>query len=501
MPPKKKALAFLKQTPKADPVPSDCVTVDVANKDDRNDDSLDLFKRSKTFFPIIVEEQDLENKSRKTQSRHCDDDEEATPDSSRPSKRRKVSSTKATSKIEDRFPDTHNDLYGPATPPRRVSNSPCPWGAKSKLQTESPGSDHKKGKEILTSTEKSALLTPSRSNSCLQPEGEVIDLDSPSPDNDTPSRRTRAHDSPSKKDSYKAETIAVYDSDDDVYVSAPEFEDQEEDAFDHFVREAAEKEAAANARLQTDGNGDTLDASFGSSVAKTEGLNKSIAIKVFVHCKFLPDSSPGKDQIFGAKRLLDQNLGTVRKNYLFWLRKKGAQISEAMEREVFLTWKRRKIYEVTTGLTLGWQPNANGDLSTVSNHQLGFSGGGALLEAWTPETFDKFMAEEERQRMLLRGELLDEEDDSDNNDKDGEQEADQVQKIKVLLKEKDKEAFKLTVDVDATIGILMSAYRKHRNVPADKEIRLNLDGEWLAEKMTLEEADVEDLTTIEVYLR
>lgn len=511
MPPKaKKALAFLKSAPKA-PLPTFDWDDDATKKDDDQCDSLDLFKRSKHFFPIIVEEQEQEKRPRNSKSEEAttdkkndfEDDEEATPGSSRSSKRRRLSSKKAMLKTDDPFAETHDDLYGPATPPHRVSDSPSSRRAKPKLETESPRSNDKgKGKETLAPLKGNSLPTPSRSNSYQQPEDHVIALDEDPFDDDAPAKRTVSDESPSKKDGLKSDAIILDDSDDDIYVSAPEPE--KEDEFAHFIREAAEKEAAAlaaaEACLNVDDAANANTDVFGASKSGPKGPRKGIAIKVFVQSRLNTDLPPKKDT-FGAKRLLDQNLGPVRKSYILWLRKHGVEVSETMERDLFLTWKRRRIYDSSSGLSLGWQPNTNGDLSTISDHRPGFSRGGALLEAWTPEIFEECMAEEERQKMLKRGELLDETDASDRNDENGGHEANHVQKIRVLLQEKDKEALKMTVGMDTPFRIVVGAYRKQRNVPVDVQIKLRYEGDWLTEQMTLEDADVDEMTTIEVYLR
>lgn len=178
-----------------------------------------------------------------------------------------------------------------------------------------------------------------------------------------------------------------------------------------------------------------------------------------------------------------------------WLRKGGYGISDEDEANIFLTWKRRKIYDVSTGVNLGWKPSVAESSSSSSTP--GFMKGGVLLEAWTQDDFDGWLAEEEKQRMMKRGDLVEEVSDEELMDEPDDKNA----RIRISIKEKDQEPFKLSVYTDTEIRLLIPAIRRMKNIPSDREIKLRYEGEWLEGAGTVEEADIEDLCTVEMYVR
>ncbi|GJC99653.1 hypothetical protein ColKHC_08479 [Colletotrichum higginsianum] len=74
-------------------------------------------------------------------------------------------------------------------------------------------------------------------------------------------------------------------------------------------------------------------------------------------------------------------------------------------------------------------------------------------------------------------------------------------KIKVLLKTKTDEPLKTSVRPSTTVGTIMALFRKMRGLATDAPISLMFDGDELEEDMTVEDADIGDMETIEVYIR
>lgn len=177
-----------------------------------------------------------------------------------------------------------------------------------------------------------------------------------------------------------------------------------------------------------------------------------------------------------------------------WLRKGGHAVSDEDEANIFLTWKRRKIYDVSTGVSLGWNPSVAEDPSSSSTP--GFTKGGVLLEAWTQEDFDEWLSEEEKQRMVKRGDLID-----DVSEDEPVEEQVEDTRIRIVIREKDQEPFKMAVDLDTKVCLLIHAIRKMRKIPNDREIKLRYEGEWLEGEVTVEEADIEADCAVEMYLR
>jgi hypothetical protein len=501
---KKKAFAFLKAGPKPtqDPESSGGHLAKEASEDD---DGLDLFRRSRDFFPVVVQEQEHPEVTPRANSDDRDRLSQASTRSPSPpsSKRRKLSSPVRLGG----FRDTEEDLYGPPTPPRRVTESVPTSPPKSHLKVSTP-SAKSKGKERMQPAQSDILLTPTRSSSDQPCANEVIFLDDDDDDDDDddvfeePLSATRATSatrsstrqikdaSISREETPNPGAITIDDSDDDNLFENPPDPVGDDDPFAHFIQRAREREAAAKAEAAAAAASKSeFQPSTPPGPLKREPM---IEVKVFVLSRMagFPGVKP-----FGAKRGMHQNLGVVRKSFLLWLRKAGHTITEDDEASIFLTWKGRKIYDVSTGINLGWKSSFGEDSSSSSTP--GFMREGVLLEAWTQEDYDGWLAEEEKRRMMERGDLVEEISDDEPV---GEPE-DKTPKIRISIKEKGQEPFKLAVYADTHIRLLIPAIRKMRKIPNDREIKLMYEGEWLQGDGTVEEADIEDLCTVEMYLR
>lgn len=493
LPKKKKTFSFLKSVPKPKPV-SDFDDNKEKNQETDDDDDLALFKRSKDFFPIVIEEREEAFRELtpppKARERKCDsDDGDPTPPSTRSSKRRKLSPTP---EKDQAWRESTEDLYGAPTPPRRVSKSPSPSRSESDIEKETSPyqSPYKATRTRRSQTEdsdslvKSDLLpTPRNIVSKQTPARDIISLE----DDDIFEAGNRAASlSPMKArastaaSSGKSSTPAaiVLDSDKEDESDEAALEPEEEDEYAHLIRRAAQREAEAKA------------AAAALAGAEANGNNRVpvITVKIFIHSR-LDDATALPP--FGVKRGIAQDLGFVRRHFVWWARAKGVSISDELAERVFLTWKGQRIYNTSTGVSLGWP---TGEIS-VPPRTPGFDRCGILLEAWTDESYERYTAEVERQKRIDRGELIEEEKE------EPEKEEPEVPRVRVILKEKDAEPLKTMAPMNSQVKILIAAYRKQRKIPTDRDIRLRNEGEWLDPSWTLEQADVEDSCTIEVYLK
>lgn len=529
VPKKKKALSFLKfaskQPSSFDDTPFEEHDEGNQKRGEDDEDSLTLFKRSKDFFPVVIKEQEEKPRDvtpeQNANEKHAtgDDDEESTPSSTRSSKRRRLSSPQPV--IEYSAAERYSELYGPATPPQPVSKSPTllsrvspakrytPTSSK-RVKQATPASRESKGKDRVDAIQSDILPTPSRSNSHQSSARDVVALDDEDPfENNTPNpttalaSQTKNRPTPAVKDGSPPGVIDIADSDDDLVENDSE---PQEDELAYFITRAAEKEAAAKAATAAlipsdDDSADEANPSTPDGAhTRRRKSEPMIAIKIFVVSRLPGDVVTNK--VFGSKRGHNQSLGLVRSGFIQWARKIGMDISLEMERDIFLTWKGRRIYDSATGVSLGWQPTAAGEFPQQTS---GFSGGGVMLEAWTMAAFEEYKEAQERQRLIDRGEMADEEVAAEDSEGAGgdveEQQEPEVPKIKLFLTAKDTAPLRLSVYADTTIKILIGAYRKQRDVPNDRDIRLQFDGEWLNPNMTVEEADIDEMCTVEVYIR
>ncbi|KAJ9134102.1 hypothetical protein NKR23_g10334 [Pleurostoma richardsiae] len=250
--------------------------------------------------------------------------------------------------------------------------------------------------------------------------------------------------------------------------------------------EAARREIARNAAAPNS----VTPASPGESAEMPEPIFKMVILSRL--------NRPAVVKPLAVQRRLSQNMKLVRDTWISRAIVAGA-ISPEERDDVFLTWRGSKIYGTTTGLSLGLRPDANGWLEPRAYEEGGYSRGSLLLEAWTEEDYQAEQEERERQRRRDRGEYSDDDEMSDMqspvvNEEDEE-------KIRVILKARDTEPVKLTAWASTDVNILIAAYRKQRTVPPDCEISLYFDGDKLAEDSTVGDADIGDMETVEVHIK
>ena len=174
----------------------------------------------------------------------------------------------------------------------------------------------------------------------------------------------------------------------------------------------------------------------------------------------------------------------------------------------------------STLLNLGIRPKGDGTVvvegssGTYNRDGLAEARTRVHMEAWTPELFAQMERDEEIRRKRDAGELDDDDDydyesergenrDTQDGGKAGQGEGggDQV-KLRIILKPKDLEPVKLMVRPETTVETLLTAFRTQRDVGGEgAEVALWFDGMRLEEDTTMEEAEIDDMDTIEVHIK
>lgn len=208
-----------------------------------------------------------------------------------------------------------------------------------------------------------------------------------------------------------------------------------------------------------------------------------------------------------VKRKLGQRFKDVR---MVWCDKQliaGHRSLTAIEKDrIFLTWRGRRVWDVTTAESLGIRVNGRGQVVDEKGFDLG---GNVHLEAWTQETFDAYQKERKRERARLEmgtAERIDLDDDDDlPAEEEAMQEASapiQIEKIKIVLKPKEGEAVKLIVKPSTVVATIVQGFKVQRPALCEgKTVELWFEGDRLEEESTVEEADVDDMCTIDVVLK
>jgi hypothetical protein len=205
-----------------------------------------------------------------------------------------------------------------------------------------------------------------------------------------------------------------------------------------------------------------------------------------------------------VRRKLNQRLKDVR---MAWCDKQlidGCPMTSANKDGIFLTWKGRRVWDVTTVASMGIRVDGRGRVVGPGN---GVNRDGNVhLEAWTPETFAAFEAQREAQRKASQAAdsfaASDEEEDGGYGEPEVQEMASrQAEKIKIVLQAKGMEAVKLIVKPTTAIRTVVHGFRQTSGVGEGKSVELWFDGERLEEESTIADADLEDMSGIDVLVK
>lgn len=302
---------------------------------------------------------------------------------------------------------------------------------------------------------------------------------------------------------------------------SPEPAHEEEEMFPELVelaraQEAKEKAAKLKAMLSCNKSA----SSHGSgSPRDQDGINSPLPlISSPLATRDLPKEDPVisilvSSQVDGlgsgiiVKRKLSQRFKDVR---MAWCDKQliaGHRSMTSIEKErIFLSWRGRRVWDVTTAESLGIRMDGRGHVVDEKGFDLGEN---VHLEAWTQETFDAFQKEKRRERARMEMSQSERIDLDDDDDVPVEEEVvevapqpTQVEKIKIVLKPKEGEAVKLIVKPTTVVATIVNGFKVQRAAMCEgKSVELWFEGDRLEEESTVGEADVDDMCTIDVVLK
>ncbi|KAI1209000.1 uncharacterized protein F4807DRAFT_106761 [Annulohypoxylon truncatum] len=281
--------------------------------------------------------------------------------------------------------------------------------------------------------------------------------------------------------------VVALDDDSDTQAGAGEEpkEDEEEDPSEYYIRlarERAEKEKAEREAREKRGDSTAAD-------------EDDPVIQILVHSHMR-----GIIPLLFRRRL-SQKLNVV---YQTWVEQqivKNSNVPRPVLESMFFTWKGNKVYPHTTLKTLGIKPERDGGLyPDWKSDQEGYQGREKVLfEAWTQQLYDGYLEEKERQRLQHLNELEGVYEGS--QEPEPPQNSQEEKKIRVHFKAKDVPPTKVTVRPSTTAAQLVKAYRRLASIPEDKTIELHWDGEALDDETTVEQADIEDMDSLEVHIK
>ncbi|KAI1383455.1 uncharacterized protein F4822DRAFT_78239 [Hypoxylon trugodes] len=310
---------------------------------------------------------------------------------------------------------------------------------------------------------------------------------------DSPSNRLSPQKSPTLKrsrtkrssESIGKDVIALDDSGTQPDTGEDSKTDKEDDVSEYYVRQAIERRRKAEEERKTrEGSGGKIDD------------DPVVQILIYSHVQ-------GTHTLL-FRRKISQGLNVV---YRTWVEQQIAKHSgqtRSVLETMFFTWKGNKVYPHTTLQTLGIRAERDGGLyPDWKGEQEGYKGRDKVFfEAWTQELYDEYLKEKEKERLRQNGELSDEEEPDLKKEPEQPQDSQEGKKVRISFKAKDgQNSIKATVRSNTTAFSLIKLYQKLAKIPEDKIIELRWDGEVLEPDTTIEQAEIEDLDSVEVYIK
>ncbi|PGH01267.1 hypothetical protein GX51_05322 [Blastomyces parvus] len=308
-----------------------------------------------------------------------------------------------------------------------------------------------------------------------------------------------------------------------------ELDDGEDDGDDLYAEEEyAElaRKARARARLQraaSAGNAGPDPPAAGARTTQSPNLNhttKSTSntpdrqnrpiepiVRILITSD-LPNTNP-----LIVQRRLNQDLRDVRRA---WCSRQG--FDDEMTASIFLTWKCRRLFDVTTCKSLGVQEDKEKGLLQPlpirdyynDNDDDGSGQDGGSLEVHMEAVTEKLFEEKRRQAAKAShgefGSSEDEDDDGDDDEGgDGDKTAREAQQkqdvLLIILKSPGIEDLKIRVRHKTHISSIIRSFRERRNIPTHRTVQLLFDGDQLHPDSIVADNDMADLDAIDVRIK
>lgn len=188
-----------------------------------------------------------------------------------------------------------------------------------------------------------------------------------------------------------------------------------------------------------------------------------------------------------VQRRMSQRLRDVR---LAWCKRQG--FGDEMTSSVFLTWKGKRLFDVTTCKSLGIDTSANtSNLWPSENDHCDESNGIRIhMEATTDELLKS------RKRSLLHDSVQHTSDfveREEDNAKDG--------FVRIILKSPDFDDLRIKVRPHTKFSHVIATFRDKKRISPDRKVQLLFDGELLDPDASVQDHEITDLDLVDVLVK
>lgn len=182
-------------------------------------------------------------------------------------------------------------------------------------------------------------------------------------------------------------------------------------------------------------------------------------------------------------RKMSQSLRDVR---LAWCNRQN--LSTTLQASIYLTWKGRRLFDVTTCRSLGIDtsetPTGIEDIDKYSQMD------GKPMRIHMEAVTDKLVAPDTQRLSLVPG--------SQSNLNEG---SDQRHLVRLVLKCPGFDKFETSVDSNGPVSQVIAAFRRAKSIPSEREIHLVFDGDRLSPSASFTDYDITDDDLVDVLIK
>ncbi|KAL8767448.1 MAG: hypothetical protein Q9209_006034 [Squamulea sp. 1 TL-2023] len=192
-----------------------------------------------------------------------------------------------------------------------------------------------------------------------------------------------------------------------------------------------------------------------------------------------------------VNRKVSQRLKDVR---LTWCQRQG--FAPGFTEAVFLTWRGKRLFDVTTCRSLGIGVDSQGNIVTKGQKDiLGEEERQIAMEAMTEEILE----ENQRTKRQEADKAVRNETEAHGENPTAAQKKEP--QVRIILKAKGFDDFKLIVKPATPISRIVNAFKLDKKFDDCKEIFLSFDGDRLAPESRVADTELNDMDYIDVYVK
>lgn len=302
-------------------------------------------------------------------------------------------------------------------------------------------------------------------------------------------------------------STATQDGNSVIVAPATQLQDSDEYSDDEFAEVARQARMMQKQKVQSPQRSKQTN-DFTNEVpspAKADDPSKSVAmdpvVEIFV-ASDIPDTKP--------LRVRYQLRRPFKKLRLEWCTRQG--IPEDERSAIFLTYRLRRIYDVSNCESLGFYEDGEGvvalrgaegkrgveKIHLEATDEVRYAAAKqkqATLRATAAAELDANHAEAHQAYLETRQE------NSETQQDDARTQLAGSERIKLILRSSDRVDYKIIAKRDTTISRIIRAYRRQYGIDDSSSITLFFDGESLAEDLQLGEREIADEDAIDVHVK